>query len=331
MSETNNPLKMPQRSTIGRIFLYLSEMFPPWINGPMALASFYSFYFLCQCHWTSAAPIKVTGASLLGALTILFILLFLRVCDELKDFEADKDLFPDRAVAKGDVLKSDLWLLFGLCLGLLPLFNLALGWQVLPVFIAVYLYALAMYKWFFLKDLISKNLILAVLTHNPIVPLLSYYIFCIAQRDGVLAFSSEDWQLLLPLILGFWGPSLAWEVSRKIRAASQETEYVTYSKILGPRTAALIVLLLLTGSLLCFAWVLALDMEQGWTYSPWIFGVLAFAYLIVLGIYGTFLMNPDEARQKGLRGSAEIYMLAVYLGFTVGVPVSRGLSFEVGF
>ncbi|MDF1665360.1 MAG: UbiA family prenyltransferase [Planctomycetota bacterium] len=331
MSETKQQTKPPARSTARRIFLYLAEMFPPWINGPMALASFYSFYFLCQCQWTAAGPIIVTGSSSLGALTILFILLFLRVCDELKDFEADKELFPDRAVAKGEVLKSDLWLLFGLCLVLLPLFNFALGLDVLPVFIAVYLYALAMYKWFFLKDLISKNLILAVLTHNPIVPLLSYYIFCIAERDGVLVFSSSDWQLLVPLILGFWGPSLAWEVSRKIRAAEQETEYVTYSKILGARPAAALVLLLLTGSLACFAWVLAVDIEQGWTYSPWIFGVLVLAYTLVLGTYGLFLVDPSSARQKGLRGSAEIYMLAVYLGFTVGLPVSRGLSFEVGF
>lgn len=331
MNDSKEPTKTPTRSTLGRIFLYLGEMFPPWINGPMALASFYSFYFLCQCHWTVSDPIKVTGTSILGALTILFILLFLRVCDELKDFEADKELFPDRAVAKGEVLKSDLWLLFGLCLIVLPLFNIALGTSVLLVFAAVYIYALAMYKWFFLKGLISKNLILAVLTHNPIVPLLSYYIFSIAQGDGVLAFSPDNLQILVPLIFGFWGPSLAWEVSRKIRATTQETEYVTYSKILGARPAAAVVLLLLTGSLGCFGWVLALDLEQGLTYSPWIFAVLGLAYLIVLGVYGAFLLNPNEIRQKGLRGSAEIYMLAVYLGFTVGLPVSRGVTFEVGF
>lgn len=327
MSESQGPA--PSRSLGGRLFLYLSEMFPPWINGPMALASFYSFYFLCQCP--GEGRIVWTGASALGALTILFVLLFLRVCDELKDFEADKDLFPDRAVAKGEVLKSDLWLLFGLCLGVMPLLNLALGWSVFPVFIAVYLYALAMYKWFFLKELISKNLILAVLTHNPIVPLLSYYILCMAQRDGVLAFDAQNWGQILPLILGFWGPSLAWEVSRKIRAAEQETDYVTYSKILGPRPAAAVVLLLLTGSLACFAWLLFGEDAQGWLYSPWIAAVLALAYLVALGSYGLFLLGPTAERQKGLRGSAELYMLAVYLGFTVGLPLSRGLAFEVGF
>jgi hypothetical protein len=318
------------RSMSGRIFLYLKEMFPPWINGPMALASFYSFYFICQSSSaTGAGPIIVTDRSVLGALTILFVLLFLRVCDELKDFEADKELFPDRAVAKGEVLKSDLWLLFRLCLVLLPILNVASGSGPLKSFALIYIFALAMYKWFFLPRLISKHLILAVLTHNPIVPMLSYYIYTIAVADGVSVVSANEIVRFGPLILAFWGPSLAWEVSRKIRAPEQETNYVTYSKILGPRMAAFAVLALLTMSLSCFAFFCyGLNSDQP-VFSLWILGLLALSYTLVLLVYGAFLIKPSGARQKALRGAAEIYMLTVYLGLSIGIPLSNGCQFEM--
>ena len=42
------------------------------------------------------------------------------------------------------------------------------------------------------------------------------------------------------LSISFWFPSLAWEVSRKIRSPFEENEYNTYSKFFGVFKSVLI-------------------------------------------------------------------------------------------
>src|SRR5438309_930780 len=40
------------------------------------------------------------------------------------------------------------------------------------------------------------------------------------------------------LVVGIWMPVAAWEIARKVRAPGEETDYTTYSKVLGARRAA---------------------------------------------------------------------------------------------
>ena len=97
--------------------------------------------------------------------------------------------------------------------------------------------------WFFQKYKIQKSLPLALVTHNPVQFIMNIYIisFTIIKYNAILPEGSKI--PAVDLINAFacftlYFPALYWEVSRKIRAPQDETEYVTYSKLFGYKKAA---------------------------------------------------------------------------------------------
>lgn len=94
--------------------------------------------------------------------------------------------------------------------------------------------------WFFQKHKIQNSLPKALLTHNPVQLIMNIYVisFTVIKYD-ITAFDLTN--VLAAFTLYF--PALIWEVSRKIRAPKDETEYVTYSKLFGYKKATNFVLL----------------------------------------------------------------------------------------
>ena len=84
--------------------------------------------------------------------------------------------------------------------------------------------------WFFQKSKIQNSLPLALVTHNPVMMVLNIYVItfvCFKYGQPLLS-----WPTFL-LAFTMYFPSLIWEISRKIRAPKDETDYVTYSKLFG--------------------------------------------------------------------------------------------------
>jgi 4-hydroxybenzoate polyprenyltransferase len=96
----------------------------------------------------------------------------------------------------------------------------------------LYTYGSLMAIWFFQKHKIQKSLPLALVTHNPVQMIMNIYIisFTVIKYD-IAPFSLTN--VLAAFTLYF--PALIWEITRKIRAPQDETEYVTYSKLFGYR------------------------------------------------------------------------------------------------
>lgn len=177
---------------------------------------------------------------LLLGFTVFAFLCWLRIADDLKDYELDCRLFPERALPSGRVHKKDLVVL-AVILGIVTvLLNIALmpNW----IFcIILYTYGSLMAVWFFQKHKISKCLPLALLTHNPVQLVLNIYIisFVIMKFKYIPIF--DTYNMLAVFTLYF--PALIWEVTRKIRAPKDETEYVTYSKLFGYKKATVFALI----------------------------------------------------------------------------------------
>src|SRR5205807_943508 len=84
---------------------------------------------------------------------------------------------------------------------------------------------------------ISKKLVLAFATHNPLALAVSGYVVAVFVRDfGAAALTGWTG----PLMVALWAPVAAWETARKVRVPADETEYETYSKALGWKAAALV-------------------------------------------------------------------------------------------
>ena len=310
---------MTARPTLaGRLWVYLREMFPLEVYLPFSFAGFFGFYFLLQALASGGGPLTVTWRAIAGALTLTAFSLLMRVFDELKDREADKLLFPDRALPSGRVRVGDIQGLgLTLAVGMLAL-NLMLGPVALAGFAAMLLYGLGTYVWFFAPGPHRRSLLLTVATHNPVVVFCNLYVWTVWAADAGLGLSFPPPAAWAGLVM-YWLPVLAWEFSRKIRAPEEENAYVTYSRLLGPRPAALVPLAAITASAALAGWFgLTLGLP------PAALALAGAAYAAALFGFGRFLarVSPVNARLKPF---AEAFSLGLYLALLGGLVARHGL------
>lgn len=234
-------------------------------------------------------------------LSMFFVTLILRLSDEIKDKEVDKVLFPERCLPAGKVKYSDIkiaLIFFSIAFVTLNLFFG--GDQFILFFLCLYLFLF--YKYFFLADIISKNLMLALVTHNPLLVFMSFYlisIFCLQQ--GLSIFNVKN----LLLAIAFWMPSLTWETARKIKAPHRETDYVTYSKALGPRLSCALPLGGMLIQYICISFLV-----QNMSYGKFIIIGSGLIYLLYLGYFSLFLKTLKSKYSKNFQLLTEAQILS---------------------
>ena len=195
---------------IKRIYIYYKERYPIIPRIILGIILFLEIHFIILLNMgVTWSQVRLGAAEATGAFTCFAFLLWLRVADDLKDFETDKKLFPDRPLPSGRVLKKDIIISCSIVQAIAIGLNIAFMRENLIFLAILYFYGFLMSKWFFKKKKIQPSLPLALITHNPL-----YF------------------------------PALIWEVSRKIRAPKDETEYTTYSKLFGYKDSTKFVLIL---------------------------------------------------------------------------------------
>ncbi len=221
---------------IKRLSIYYREMFPIIPRLLLGVIVFLEIHFLILLNY-GVDHFDLGIQELVCIYTIFAFYMWLRIADDFKDYEHDKRLFADRPLPSGRVKKKDLliscWFfqIVAIVLNLLYMNNLVF-------FVILYGYGYLMSRWFFHKHKIQTNLILAIITHNPVQIFVNLYVISFTLIKYQLKYNT--WVVLLVMFTLYF-PSLIWEVSRKIRAPKDETEYTTYSKIFGYKKAALFV------------------------------------------------------------------------------------------
>lgn len=172
------------------------------------------------------------------AFVLTCISLLIRIMDEFKDYHDDLTNFPNRPLPSGRVQKKDL-IALGLFCVMATIFLSMTSTKLLVWALITLGFTFLMLKWFFIENIMRKNLPLAFITHHPVVLFnFVYLIIACSQMNPIVDFSRALY--VLPLCLIFTN----WEVVRKIRSPKQETSYTTYSKIFGPKKAILIAIFL---------------------------------------------------------------------------------------
>ena len=223
----------------GRLSAYLSEMYPVLPRLAVAAILFFEIYFVLLLNY-GVHDFHLGIQEAVGTLTVFTFLLLLRIADDFKDYETDRRLFPERALPSGRVSRRDLSLLLGVTVTVTVAANVVFM-NNLPYFVLLYVYGTLMSLWFFQRHRIQPNLLLALVTHNPVTMVLNIYAISFTCTKYGL-----DGLTLTTFLLAFtmYFPGLIWEVARKIRAPEEETDYTTYSKVLGYRKATRFILVL---------------------------------------------------------------------------------------
>ena len=251
-----------------RLHIYFKEMYPIIPRLLLGLIIFGEIYFIVLLN-NDVTQFRIGGQEIIGGFTVFSFLLWLRIADDFKDYELDCRLFSHRPLPSGRVKKRDLAVFVTILIAVTVALNV-LFMNNFWFFLFLYVYGTLMSLWFFHKKKIQKSLPLALVTHNPVQMIMNVYIIsftCI--KYGLNAFTLTSFLAAWTLYF----PALIWEVSRKIRAPKDETEYVTYSKLFGYKKSTMFVLILtwvdiLTNVLLVWnlnkVSVAALLLNTGW-------------------------------------------------------------------
>lgn len=223
---------------IKRLHCYFKEMYPIIPRLVLGAIIFAEIYFIILLNY-GVTEFTIGISEIVGAFTIFSFLLMLRIADDFKDYELDCRLFPQRPLPSGKVKKKDLKIFVTILIIITAILNL-IFMNNIPFFIFLYVYGGLMAVWFFQKAKIQPNLMMALITHNPVQMIMNIYIISFT----CIKYSLEPFTYItIFTAFTLYFPALIWEVSRKIRAPKDETEYVTYSKLFGYKKAVKFVLL----------------------------------------------------------------------------------------
>ena len=225
---------------IGRLHIYFKERYPIFARLILGVIVFLEIHFIILLN-QGVTSFHIGIQEFVGAFTVFAFLLWLRVADDLKDFETDKQLFPDRPLPSGRVFKKDIVIACIIVQAITVALNVIFMWDSIIFFVILYIYGYLMSKWFFQRAKIQPSLPLALITHNPVQAFVNLYIigFTLLKYD-------LPW-VTLTNIMALWTlyfPALIWEVSRKIKAPKDENDYTTYSKLFGYKSATKFVMIL---------------------------------------------------------------------------------------
>lgn len=222
-----------------RLYIYYKERYPFLARLVLGIIVFCEIYFIVLLN-KGVTKFDLGIQEIVGGYTIFAFLLWLRVADDLKDYETDKKLFPDRPLPSGRTKKSDIVISCVIVQAIAFILNFLFMNNII-FFLVLYAYGYLMSKWFFQRAKIQPSLPLALITHNPVQMIVNLYIisFTVIKYD-------LDWINITTICTLFtlYFPALIWEVSRKIKNPKKENDYTTYSKLFGYKRATRFVLIL---------------------------------------------------------------------------------------
>jgi 4-hydroxybenzoate polyprenyltransferase len=299
---------------VGRMRGYFAEMLPlPGHLLEAALVYLGIALFARDIH--HVRPPLLSRYTVVGVWSVFSVWVILRLMDEIKDRDIDRRLFPERPLPAGRVLETDIQVSLAAAIVAYLLASLAAGhafWTALVVLG----YMILMFRLFFVPDLLRGSLMLSLVTHTPILPLMILQCFAIFSAESGRDLRALAWPLVAPYVLMLWSAHAAWEIARKVRRPADETDYVTYSSILGPAAAVTLVVAM---QVITVAAALYLFVALGlsWMYLA----VVILTFAVMLGACLRFLTTEDP-RFSRLRPYAEAFVLAV-LATQVGEFASR--------
>ena len=301
-----------------RLWDYQAERFPLASYGP--LITTFTFSSAAYSRLSRGAPGFIPlGRFVVGALTALVFFFLLRVLDEHKDRDVDRQFRPELPVPRGLVTLGELRWVAGIAMAAVLGLNL---WVAPPrllwAFLAFAVWAALMTREFFVRDWLRAHPAAYLVTHMFIMPMIDAYT---TGLDWLVERVAAPHGLGFFLAVTFLNGTLI-EIGRKLRPPIDEREGVdTYTKAWGLRRAPAIWLAVLAVTLVV-AWLAARATGAG---------PITAIVLLVLGAAAAlpalqFLRTPNGAWAKRLETASGLWPLATYLLLGAGPFAARWLA-----
>ncbi|WP_235297607.1 UbiA family prenyltransferase [Portibacter marinus] len=293
-----------------RLWIYQKERFPIFGHGPLILM--FTFSAISYSRICRGVEGFIASKDLwVGFLTTFCLFLLVRILDEFKDADTDRQYRKELPVPRGLISFKELRILGVIVLIVQVLAILLVHPSMFVIYLVVMAYLALMTVEFFAHDWLNKHMWLYAASHMMIIPLVDIYA------------SGLDWYLdgdqpHLGLFY-FFGVSyfngIVLEIGRKLKAPSQEKEgVVTYSAMMGYRRGVVLWMIILGVTALIAA---AACYYAG--ISIYSYYVLALMLLVGLILGQQYLRHPTTVRSKRLELISGVWTLVMY-GTLGGVP-----------
>ncbi|MGE0708246.1 MAG: hypothetical protein AB7N76_18750 [Planctomycetota bacterium] len=309
-----------------RLWAFLQNVFAPGLHTAFAAAWFLSLLGTLILLRDPAPVWRFDLPLLLGVASLLVVLFYLRVVDEVKDYDYDLQHNPDRLLVQGAITHADLrrWGL-GAALVVLAL-NAALAWLVSPWLLAIVvldlLWAIGLIRLEAASAAVRDSMLLNLGVTYPVNVLMSVYVYVFFLAAYGASPAPQDAALIAAYLLVF----LHYEFARKtawpeLTGAGERM----YSNVLGGRGALAVVLGCAWG-----ATGLALALLRPWEHlrgAPLRAGLgfgLLLLPLLTLRMAQRLLAN--RAERKKLGGLGMIGLTVFYAGLGLHALAANRLA-----
>lgn len=283
-----------------RLLAYTAERFPLPAYLPMIVV----FTFSAAAYSRVARGVHgfiPLGLFAVGCFTSLVFFFWLRVLDEHKDADTDREFRPELPVPRGLVSLRELRSTGIVLLVTALVLNAVLEPRLLWPCLAVATWAALMTREFFVRDWLRAHVTWYLVSHMLIMPMIDFYTTGLDWIGHPIPTGVE-----LFLVVTFLN-GMVIEVGRKLRAPENERTGVdTYTKAWGLQAAPLIWLGILT--LTALAAAAALQAVRG--------GALSLAILV--GMWGLaasagLAFRKDPRKSKWVEGASALWTIGMYL------------------
>lgn len=289
-------------SFLKRWGIFIWERFSP-INYALLIFSFLMGNGLLAIRITHITMPPVFQVVLI-VIVVFFVFFHLRLFDELKDYETDLKVHPERPLARGIIKINEIEKTAKVVILFEILLSALINLQALLSILFVVGFSLIMLKEFFVGEWLRPQMELYAITHTFVSVFMSLFVFS--------AFTSLFlWQIPLSgMIFAFdaWLIFTVFEFARKTYAEEEELFHIdSYSKRLGRTGAVFAVILMVIFSLLGVLWI-----GEMVSISFLYFYVLLSA-LIIMVISGIiYILVPKIVFARIYRQTVNLYMLLFY-------------------
>ena len=303
MSQNNINSKKSIIQNIKNFKIYLNERFPLGKNSIFVLIFTLSGYIYTGLLYNSKIINQIFSKEIKvpmpwHKIVALFIIIFmfflqLRITDEFKDYEEDLKYRAYRPVQRGVITLKALGKIGIATVIIQIILAYIIDFKIIYFMIIVWFYMFLMAKEFFIKEWLTKRILIYALSHVVIMIFITLVIvnatqyIVLGEAENIIKFGALQWYrhnidiALIPLFTLNYLNGIVLEIGRKTRRADEEEHGVqTYSKLWGKKKAAVILSLLFAVEY--FLVILGLS----YTYEKYfLFSGLTLLIILIISIY----------------------------------------------
>ena len=303
MNQSNINSKKSIIQNIKNFKIYLNERFPLGKNSIFVLIFTLSGYIYTGLLYNSKIINQIFSKEIKvpmpwHKIVALFIIIFmfflqLRITDEFKDYEEDLKYRAYRPVQRGVITLKALGKIGIATVIIQIILAYIIDFKIIYFMIIVWFYMFLMAKEFFIKEWLTKRILIYALSHVVIMIFITLVIvnatqyIVLGEAENIIKFGALQWYrhnidiALIPLFTLNYLNGIVLEIGRKTRRADEEEHGVqTYSKLWGKKKAVVILSLLFAVEY--FLVILGLS----YTYEKYfLFSGLVLLIILIISIY----------------------------------------------